>query len=212
MSSIALGYLENSHPMPDGLCLTAASGVFIVSAQSTVVQGGRARLSALQSCFDAGLDVLPLALRHAVSVDTVQESILPNYQNIKTALQRIRGFGQLSLSLRKSETALATDSNGRSWLAARLRYAATKEADKCRLRQVAISTGYDVCDIVETRQSFMVGLRVPRNEYLQAVERLRTELAHFGTPEFNSSRFTISGLWPALGFANLCLNQPAQQL
>ncbi len=210
MTRVALGYLAKESLLPSNLSLYAASDIFIVAGHKGLCESVTARLFALQACFDSGLDVLPFALRTRVSLDVAQSCVRPNEMALKAALQKIRGCGQISLSLRKVRTDLSLESEGRGWLAGRLSDFTNNEKDRHWLQQIVMSIGYPVSELVETPKSFTIGCLVSRQDVRSVIDILHANLASSGDVELLIPRLTVSGLWPALGFADLKIHLPAE--
>jgi hypothetical protein len=159
-----------------------------------------------------GLDVLPIALRHPVSVTVALDRAENNTQEILNSLERIKGHGQISMTLRKPEMDRTPNSDGRKWLAARMIERKAVESSGRWLEKLVDHTSYPASPLHETRQAMTVCLLVPRRDDASAIDQLRSVLAQRQIGASGELRLSVSGLWPALGFAGLSLNQTAEPI
>ncbi len=209
MNHFALGYLAQDRNLPHGLTLSPLANFHIVTGPCEILDNERSRLSALQSCFEAGLDVVPFAPRRAILLAAALEHGRNNNLAILGALSRIAGRGQLSLTVRKPATENPAPVDGRAWLASRFRNRNALDNLHEWLANLADRAAYPASEIHETRKALTVALMVPRTEQGRALDDLRNIAAKSEAPTPAGARLSVSGLWPALAFAGRHLNERA---
>lgn len=207
MSMIALGFATRNPSPPAGLILRSRAGLHVVGGEKSVLADERSRLTALQTCYDAGLDVLPFSVRQPVSIAIALECARLRNHEIRNALADIEGNGQLSLSLKTPQSETMGASDGRVWLASRAREASAIKDLGHWLETLAGRTPYVASPLHTTRQLLTIALLVPRAELARSTETLQAILPQQPALPWAGARLSVSGLWPALGFSKLVLDQ-----
>ena len=199
MSDVALGWTLAQTCPPGPVRLQGDGPVRAMTAPTTLAATPRQRLALLQSCFDAGIDMVPLSAHQQVPATSA--TIWP--ANLLTQLADLRDCGQISLTLTWT-IPNAPQSSDLSWLRVRQRVLTNATAKglmaknllaelakSLSLRQSELRHGTGQCslDLLVTRPAFAAAAAIisNRSEYLRAE----------GLP---GASLLVTGLWPPYSF------------
>ena len=199
MTTIALGYTLTTDPPTIGLRLVREGSISILTIEDTSLKSERLRLAALQACFDKGFDLLPFAVRYPVSFDEALDHARTQETEIRQAFDRIRGAGQLVLSVRKKADSETFPRTGREWLLDRRQKQDSSKGDRHQLEMIAKNTVFQHSVVTESRAGLNLALLIPRHQFEAAKRILQKKMIvqPFG------ERLVLSGLWPPFAFSNL---------
>lgn len=199
---IAIGWTRNVSALPSNLSAQQAGDLHVLWGSDAALEEPNQRLLALQICFDAGMDILPLAPAHAVSLQAANAFALAHCARLATDLDHLCGKGQLSLSLALDPLPIVPPQRGggRAWLLAKARRQKDLEAAQHKaLRRIlsclaALPNEQSAPHIAA--QSVRVDVLVPRRTLNKTVMSIRATTQAQSLAEM----FLISGLWPPFSF------------
>lgn len=207
MNDLALGWTDADARPPAPLRLRGQGPVRLITAPAPEADTPRQRLELLQQCFDAGLDLIPLAVADRNSADLAETC--PT--GLPAQLAALRGCGQLSLTLTwQAAPSTARQITGQSWLHQRHR----QRAEAAALGQLAVSALLTLADCLPCRQNppklaaggCSLDLLVPRSELGAIQSRISSLSQSLAVELLPNAALLVTGLWPPYTFV-----QPATQ-
>lgn len=202
MSDIALGWTLAHTCPPEPVHLKDTGPVRVMTAPASLATTTRQRLALLQSCFDAGIDVIPVPADQ--QVPAMSATIWP--ANLLTQLTDLRDCGQFSLTLTWTMPN-ALERSGISWLRMRQRLladAATEalEAENL-LGELANSLSLRQSEFRHETGQCRLDLLVTRSEFAAAVAIISTRSGNLAAGALPGAALLVTGLWPPYSFVKL---------
>ncbi len=128
MKRFAIGWCLADCPCPEDVHKTDVGPLAILSVSECQASAPRQRLHHQISCFDLGLDLLPIAPRAVLTEQDAVEGAVAQASHIMEHIERLAGLGQLTLLLSGSEIVAERPTRGNSWL--RRRQAERRKAEE----------------------------------------------------------------------------------
>lgn len=209
MTQIALAFISEKELLPYGLKLTPFLNHFVICAEHENLRSEKTRLIALQNCFDSGLDILPISPRYSINLELLMDNSAIKDSYLRMALARIKGNGQVSLTIHKPTEQTGFPLDGRGWMQMRKRKKDGLAAMKQWLQKQAETTGRHLSECTETSSTVNISILAPRLYHERNMEELKNTIEANNNSFFEGMKVSISGLWPALGFCALPLTTKA---
>lgn len=193
---IALGWTDHETSLPPGIVLVNAGALKVLCTSEENADTHRRKLLQQVSCFESGVDFVPVAAEHSAHIETAINQA--NSTDLYTTLCRIKAHGQLTITcdLPKPEPANQT---GKHWLRAR-RARNDKVTQQSRiLRDLSDTLRYPATAVRHENGASVCDLLVHRNDRERACARIADYLGkRIGLQD---TVVTVTGLWPPFGFA-----------
>lgn len=206
MKNVVLGWCRTGAPCPGDIQQTVRGPLTIVSLTSRRALTPRARMHQQVCCFEAGMNLLPVAprtmfhLNEAMSLETSKNLILLE------KLEKISGFGQLTLRLTSPQIEVPKVLQSEQWLRERQRIRVREEDRKKSLentiRQLTFGSTQHSRVIHHAAGGIAVcHLLVPTDDQAKVKDRICSQAT---TAAQSLQSLYITGPWPAYAFADYC--------
>jgi hypothetical protein len=208
MTNLALGWTDADVCPPDPLQVRGRGAFRLITAPADKAETPRQRLTLLQTCFDAGIDLIPLSPDQCLRTDRVG----PDPPDLPVQLARLRGFGQLSLTLSwQIPPELPPHGSGKSWLHLRQRQrseaAAMARSAEHALLTVAASLPHRRSQPRPVMGRCSLDLLVPRSGLGSVQARISALGPSLFLETLPAAVLLITGLWPPFSFVRTPQNQ-----
>ena len=195
MNDLALGWTDATVGLPAPLRLQKQGTVQLITAPAPQAETPRQRLTLLQACFDAGIDLVPLATNQRV---IVHHAMHPSPELLDD-IARLRGQGQLTLTL-SWQASPQTAESGRSWLQLRQRARGEAALAEQMLEKLVSRLTYDRSLPRTGAGQSTLDLLVPRTELDRAQRNIVLLTQTLATKSLPGASLLVTGLWPAFSF------------
>ena len=197
---IALGWCRGQSALPYGVIWQRMGPLTLVGAARADAPDARARLNLLLRCFQAEIELLPLAPAQEVSFHRALEMpVAP----LCAALDRLEGRAQLSLLVESGQSAARSQGQGgRGWLRARQALHARDADLRTGIETLSAQIGLAATPVWRRADGSGCDVLVGRGAVALIRDRI-SELAEAHLPP--SARMTLTGPWPPFSFAGLTL-------
>ncbi|MDX8348465.1 GvpL/GvpF family gas vesicle protein [Cognatiyoonia sp. IB215446] len=194
---IALGWTAAEKVLPDDVTYHGRGTIRTLAMKERFKVDARSKLRAQVCCFEAGIDLLPIAPSQNLSPAAAQ--MLLAEADLRDTVMELRGKAQLKLLVQMPKQPKVDQTSGRAWLAARRLHLSIKEQLVLQLSQLARHLALEVAPIRQSECRMQCDMLIPRDKTHEVTEALMRGLDHL--PEFDAAKLTVTGPWPPYGFA-----------
>ena len=204
MPLIALGWCRDTAKVPDDLTLLGCGKVQVISVTRELCPTPRQKLGLLQACFEAGVDVIPLAPNQNCPADTAVSQAHACTADLLQQLTAITGFGQLSLTLSwpAKPAAVPVGGSGRAFLRALHGHseiqATLAKAAGMAVRDLLAGLTAPHGPVISHPDGCRVDILVGRDRATATRQHIATVARSLTT--LPGLSLMVTGLWPPLGF------------
>lgn len=203
MNNVVLGWCRADAPCTIDVQRTLLEPLAIVSLPYRHASTPRARMRQQVRCFEAGMDLLPVAPRIMLQLHEAKSLAASKMPHLIEKIEQISGFGQLTLRLTALPLEIPKTSQSENWLRERhlmrARQADWRQEIEDAIQRVTLDSRQHANVIHDAARGVAVcHLLVPRDEDAKVKDSIRKQAA---TVSRSLQSLHITGQWPAYAFA-----------
>lgn len=197
MNDLALAWTDAKIGLPAPLRLQKQGPLQLITAPAQHAETPRQRLTFLQACFDAGIDLLPLATHQRI----IAPQATPPTSDLLDDVARLRGQGQLTLTLAwQAGPRTARPDSGQRWLQMRQGLRAEAALAEQMLEKLARCLPFDRSLPRTGAGQCTLDLLVPRAKLDHAHQEIAILTQTLATKSLPGASLLVTGLWPVFSF------------
>lgn len=196
---IALGWTAATTALPRDVTYHGVGPIRTLARSRDQSAAARERLSAQIRCFEAGIDLVPIAPSQIRNVRAAEALLAQS--DLPDMVMRLQGTGQLTLSLHLPSQPPLGAVSGRDWLAARRANHSSNAALADRISEIFIEHAIKVTPLRHIGDDIRCDMLVRRERVAEMQDYLVRRLQDL--PQLCDAKVVITGPWPPFGFAEI---------
>lgn len=194
---MVLGWTWAGSDIPENIKADETGDLLTLSVARPADHDARTKMRWQVYCFDAGLDLVPVAPAHDM---TLQDAEKIDTVMLSKTLQKLAKSGQLTLSLSPEIAVKPIANSGRSYLAARKSLHDTKATRRMSLETLVQQSGAESTPVRSRAGALCCDVLVPRARLDAVQSKIRTK-AETTLPK--TASLSVTGLWPPYNFVRM---------